>query len=171
MGMINQHSWMFLPSFKDLREKFGNGHIVYSMTHLGAHAFEEIGGEVVQVTSFVSRKVYIGNYKGYYIRLVDISNPENKRIKAIEAINNASDSKIVFKTGPSKFFKVPGIPFAYWISEEIINAFTYYPKLGEVLHPKTGFTTGDNNIFLRLWHEINYNKRGQKWFPLRLGFL
>jgi len=53
MGMINQQSWMFLSSFEDLRKKLLEEDTIVVMAHLGAHAFETIGGEVVQTTSFV----------------------------------------------------------------------------------------------------------------------
>lgn len=51
-AMITMHSWMFLSSFEKLREKLQNVSIV-NMAHLGARAFDEIGGEVVQTTSFI----------------------------------------------------------------------------------------------------------------------
>ena len=56
MGMINQQSWMFLSSFEDLRKKLLEEDTIVVMAHLGAHAFETIGGEVVQTTSFVLKK-------------------------------------------------------------------------------------------------------------------
>ena len=49
-AMITQHAWMFLSSFEKLRTKLLAVDIV-NMAHLGARAFEEIGGEVVQTTS------------------------------------------------------------------------------------------------------------------------
>jgi hypothetical protein len=54
--MINQQSWMFLSSFEDLRKKLLEEDTIVVMAHLGAHAFETIGGEVVQTTSFVLKK-------------------------------------------------------------------------------------------------------------------
>jgi type I restriction-modification system DNA methylase subunit len=56
MGMINQHSWMFLSSFEKLRIKMIENHKIDTMVHLGARAFEEIGGEVVQSVAFVLQK-------------------------------------------------------------------------------------------------------------------
>lgn len=56
--MITQHAWMFLSSFEKLRTKLLNIDTV-NMAHLGARAFEEIGGEVVQTTSFVLRKSHV----------------------------------------------------------------------------------------------------------------
>ena len=42
-------------------------------------------------------------------------------------------------------------------------------KIGEVLFPKTGVTTGNNDIFLRFWHEIPLQEFHVKWFPLNKG--
>ncbi len=60
-AMITQHSWMFLTSFQKLREKMMHTDTI-SMAHLGARAFEEIGGEVVQTTAFVRRNSSISDY-------------------------------------------------------------------------------------------------------------
>ena len=54
-AMITQHSWMFLSRSEKLRLKVQNN-LIISMAHLGARAFEEIGGEVVQTTSFIYKK-------------------------------------------------------------------------------------------------------------------
>lgn len=72
-AMITQHSWMFLSSYEKLRDKIQRECIV-NMAHLGARAFEEIAGEVVQTTSFVLRKKYVKKFRGVYSRLVDANN-------------------------------------------------------------------------------------------------
>ena len=64
-AMITMHSWMFLSSFEKLRENVVQFSIE-NMAHLGARAFEEIGGEVVQTTTFVIKKTHIQNFKGIY---------------------------------------------------------------------------------------------------------
>lgn len=55
-AMITMHSWMFLSSYENLRNKMIKNSTVVSMVHLGARAFEDIGGEVVQTTSWIMRK-------------------------------------------------------------------------------------------------------------------
>lgn len=75
MAMINMHSWMFLSSFERLREKIIESQAIITMVHLGAHAFETIGGEIVQTTSFVLRNSAL-DWKGTYFRLVDSSDKE-----------------------------------------------------------------------------------------------
>ncbi len=54
-SMITMHSWMFLPSYEDLRIKILENYTIDTMVHLGPWAFEQIGGEVVSTTAFVFR--------------------------------------------------------------------------------------------------------------------
>ncbi len=75
MAMINMHSWMFLSSFEKLRESLLSSKEMVTMAHLGARAFETIGGEVVQTTAFVIRNNHIGG-KAVYFRLVDSTDKE-----------------------------------------------------------------------------------------------
>ena len=88
MGMINQQSWMFLSSYEKLREKIIDTTTIITMAHLGARAFDSIGGEVVQTTSFVIEKEHIPGYKGAYIRLVDGRSEAEKQRMFKEAVNN-----------------------------------------------------------------------------------
>ncbi len=87
-AMITMQSWMFLSSFEKLRRKILDEKCIVSMAHLGARAFDTIGGEVVSTTSFVIQNAALPEYKGTYIRLVD-GNNEAEKIKMFQdAINN-----------------------------------------------------------------------------------
>jgi len=66
LSMITMHSWMFLSSYERFRGSLIGKKDTVNMVHLGAKAFEEIGGEIVQTTSFVLRKIYTSNYRGIY---------------------------------------------------------------------------------------------------------
>ncbi|MBS5781622.1 MAG: BREX-1 system adenine-specific DNA-methyltransferase PglX [Clostridium sp.] len=83
-AMINMHSWMFLSSFEKLRIVLLGTKEIVTMAHLGARAFESIGGEVVQTTSFVMRNCRVNGNAVYY-RLVDSSDKETDFLSA----NNA----------------------------------------------------------------------------------
>ena len=76
-AMITQHSWMFLSSFEKLRSNMLQVDTI-NMAHLGARAFEEIAGEVVQTTTWIQRKSNIKNYKSAYARLVDFNSQQAK---------------------------------------------------------------------------------------------
>ena len=78
IAMINMHSWMFLSSFEKVRISTLASKTIISMLHLGARAFEAIGGEVVQTTTFVLQNSNISGYTGIYHRLVSADSQQKK---------------------------------------------------------------------------------------------
>ena len=172
-AMITQHAWMFLSSFEKLRAKLLNVDIV-GMVHLGARAFEEIGGEVVQTTSFVLQKCHIADFKGTYCRLIEPTSQQGKEDMFLAGENR-------YAADQSNFSKIPGSPVAYWVSETMIKAFSTC-RISDVADACMGMTTGDNGRFLRLWFEVLYKKikfdacnnyeaqkSSAKWFPYHKG--
>jgi len=86
VGMITMQSWMFLSSFEKLRVKLLDNSTILSMAHLGARAFDSIGGEVVSTTAFVLDSALIPDYKGAFVRLVDGTSEAEKDNMLKEAI-------------------------------------------------------------------------------------
>lgn len=82
MAMINMHSWMFLSSYEKLRASLLSSKEIINLLHLGAKAFESIGGEVVQTVAFVQRNCRV-NGNAVYFRLVDSTDKEKEFIDAI----------------------------------------------------------------------------------------
>lgn len=173
-AMITQHAWMFLSSFEKLRAKIQKLDIV-NMAHLGARAFEEIGGEVVQTTSFILSNKHVDGYKGTYCRLVEPTTQQGK-----EEVFLAKENRYVACS--DNFAKIPGAPIAYWVSKKMINAFSKGASLKTYGDTRQGMATSDNNRFLRLWYETLHAKIGfsyisaeealeshKKWFPYNKG--
>ena len=80
------------------------------------------------------------------------------------------------------FSKIPGLPVAYWVSGNVYKCFLDSPKMSDVLEPRQGMATADNNRFLKFWNEVSLNKigfcvnsreeskkSGKKWFPYCKG--
>lgn len=86
VAMITMQSWMFLSSFESLRSRILNQHTILSMAHLGARAFDSIGGEVVSTTAFVLENTYKPDYRGAYMRLVDGNSEAEKMAMMSKAI-------------------------------------------------------------------------------------
>ena len=149
-AMITQHAWMFLSSFEKLRNKLQMIDIV-NMAHLGPRAFEEIAGEVVQTTSFIMQNSYIEGYKGIYCRLIAPTTQQGKEKMFL-------DKKNRYHTEQRNFSKIPGSPVAYWASETILNAYNKGELVGDISDVKIGMGTGKNEIFVREWWEVEYNK-------------
>lgn len=173
-AMITQHAWMFLSSFEKLRGKMMLTDTI-NMAHLGARAFEEIGGEVVQTTTFVLRNSYTKEYRGTYCRLVASNSQQGKEDLFLSTQNR-------FISGQSSFSKIPGKPIAYWVSVNLQNVFSSADKLKSLGRVTLGMRTGDNERFLRLWHEVPLPElcfnafsaqfakgSGAKWFPYNKG--
>ena len=86
IAMITMQSWMFLSSFEALRSRILNQHTIISMAHLGARAFDSIGGEVVSTTAFVLENAHKPDYRGAYMRLVDGNSEAEKMEVMVKAI-------------------------------------------------------------------------------------
>lgn len=149
-AMITQHAWMFLSSFEKLRTKLLAVDIV-NMAHLGARAFEEIGGEVVQTTSFVIRKSHIADHKGEYCRLIEPTSQQGKEDMFLAGENR-------YAADQTNFSKIPGSPVAYWVNASILTAYEQGDLIGDSADVKIGMGTGKNEIFVREWWEVFYTK-------------
>ena len=174
-AMITMHSWMFLSSFEKLRENLLAKNTIINMAHLGARAFEEIGGEVVQTTSFIFLNGNIKNYESSFKRLVDYNTQDSKEEEYLTSRN-------LYVSSSTNFGKIPGSPVAYWVSSKLLSAFQDGRPLSAVCRPTQGLATADNGRFLRLWHEvciqnISFNcsscedsvRAGARWFPYNKG--
>lgn len=146
-AMITQHAWMFLSSYEKLRRKLFQQDII-NMVHLGARAFEEIGGEVVQTTAFVLSKKSANRYQSIYVRLLGYNSQDAKE-HAFFA------SKNLHVAERENFKKIPGNPIAYWVSEAILHAFKSNKTIDDIAHVRQGLATGNNEHYLRIWHEVN----------------
>ncbi len=175
LGMINQHSWMFLSSYENLRARLIEDVLFDTNLHLGARTFPEIGGEVVQNTSFTFWNKGIES-KGTFVRLVDYNSTEEKRLKTIEAIQNPNCGWY-YSANQKEFEKIPGSPIGYWLNEVIIEAFSSNETIKEIAEVKKGLSTANDSRFLRFWSEIDYakslcdpnNENKYTWAPISKG--
>lgn len=173
-AMITQHSWMFLSSYEKLRTKIMQQTII-SMAHLGPHAFEEIGGEVVQTTAFILNEKKFPYYHGTYARLLESTTQQGKEKLFLSGKNR-------FIASQEDFEHLPGKPITYWTTDNTIHCFELFPSIREVARPRLGFATGNNNLFMREWFEVPFHNIGfnftsresakksmLKWFPTNKG--
>lgn len=174
VAFITTSSWMFLSSFEKLRRYIMQNKSFVSIVDFGSELFEgKVGHNVI--TSWITRNAQIdANLLG--IRLVEYC--YSRRNEKITEFHNRRNWHYVKQ---SNFAKIPGAPVAYWVSEKVIQAFTH-TKIDEMASTNNGFTTGDNNRFLRFWTEVDYRKIDfsnesvdalpksvGKWFPYNKG--
>ena len=203
-SMITMQSWMFLSSFETLRKNILKNNEIESLVHLSFYVI----GITFSTTAFCLKKG-IRNSQNNYFKLFDkvtrIMSAEdcdvlfrnclknknyrykftNRSIREEMSENTASDPNgIILRYNflQKDFEKIPGSPIAYWVSDKVREIFEKNQKLGDIGEAKQGLATADNNRFLRLWNEVNYNKIGydisssqealeskKKWFPYNKG--
>ncbi len=174
-SMVTMQSWMFLSSYEAMREKLLQDRTIQTMAHLGARAFPEISGEVVQTTAFVMQGQHINGFKPVFFRLVDTG--QDQKESELRSGLNRFDSTI-----QDDFKKIPGSPIAYWVNIQTRNLFSGNKLLGEISEPRRGLATNDNNKFIRRWAEVSNQKMAfgsinredaknsnKKWFPYNKG--
>lgn len=145
-----------------------------NMAHLGARAFEEIGGEVVQTTAFVRCVNHVDGYKGTYCRLIEPTSQQGKEDMFLARENH-------YVVNQDKLKKIPGKPIAYWISKKLLDLFEMN-SISTQSKACVGMRTGDNERFLRVWFEVSqktnkYNavsakeivEKKVKWVPYNKG--
>ena len=172
MSMINIPVWMFLASYEKLREILITQNTFTNMVHFGRGVF----GSDFGTTAFVIARAHINGYKGTYCRLFEkqgaVDSVETKEKWFLEGMGR-------FVADQSNFSKIPGSPVAYWASSADFKCFEEGKYVSHVATPASGTSTGDNDSFLRLWHEVifgNINlfaKNGElpagRWFPCNKG--
>ncbi len=174
-AMVTMQSWMFLSSYEKMREFLLQEKTICTMAHLGARAFGSISGEIVQTTVFVLGNWSPQGYKPVFYRLLD-GGEEEKRT----ALVNGEHRHDTIVQG--EFKKIPGSPLAYWVSDAVRLAFSQGVPLGAISDAAVGLQTGDNDLFLRFWFEVQQSRIGygcadrleargsrKKWFPANKG--
>ena len=187
-AMVTMQSWMFLSSFEKLRTSLLIHQRIVSMLHLGARAFDSIGGEIVSSTAFVLENHQQGQGEGdhgelgIFIRLVDGTSEAAKCADFRNAMRTKDRDSGYHVASAQDFEAIPGTPIVYWLSEKMRAVFAAGMELGEVASLAVGLQTGDNNRFLRLWWEVSQTRTafgcmsreeatasGARWFPYNKG--
>jgi hypothetical protein len=180
-SLITLQGWMFLSSYDDFRRRLFSEKTIISMAHLGARAFDSIGGEVVACTAFVSKNKHVANYQATYCKLVN-GGSESEKIELFKKILSGQISNLRFCQSSELFGGIAGRPVAYWASKKVVDSFKKLPSLGETADPRCGMMTNDNNRFLRNWPEVSVDrisfdspsrqdaaKSLKHWFPYNKG--
>ena len=169
-AMVTMESWMFLDSFKKLREKALLQNSVLGMTHM---PYLGKGGTPMGISfgtsAFIIRKSQSPDYKAEYVYVRHYETDDNF-VPLQFPIENERRTKI----SVSQLMAVPDIPIAYWATENLRNVFNSHSLLRDEAPVKKGIDTGKNDQFLRFWFEVSEECRSmrdekRKWFDYVKG--
>ena len=170
--MVTMQSWMFLSSFEKMRVNALQTKTITNLMHMENMVMGIAFGTAVTV--FQNAAVH--GYKGTYnqIKLQDIENDVPKQFPV-------SGNRFA-QVSTDNFFKIPGSPVAYWVSNEMLRSFADFAPLGDNYPICIGMRTGDDERFLRAWYEVPFTKIGigyksasefteqhRKWVPYNKG--
>jgi len=175
ISFITTSSWMFLSSFEKLRQYIQKKVSIVSLVDFGTELFDgKVGHNPIVAWVNCNQRL---DYKMTAIRLVDYcySRRDEKEPEFFEMRNR-------YTAQQSNFSKIPGSPIAYWVSDNVLACYKE-KNIYDYAKPCKGIDTGDNNLFLRLWFEVNQEKQfipkgepvtqtdffTKKWFPYNKG--
>ena len=169
MAMINIPVWMFITSYKKLREQIIAHKSITNMLHLGRGIF----GSDFGTTSFVIRNTdiphYIAKYYKLYLRQGEVDSVEEKEEMFFARVGE-------YKSVQDAFSAIPDSPIAYWASKELLDAFRQGELVSVYAQPKQGMSTCDVNRFTKLWYEVSIydtnivdKKNVSKWVRYNKG--
>ena len=179
LGFMSPFVWMFISSYEKLRSFLINQKTITSLIQLEYSGFD---GATVPICTFTVENAHHPDFKGGYVRLSDFRGSENQGPRTLEAIKS-QDCGWFCRATAADFKKIPGgSPIAYWVSEQALTVFEQSKLLGQLVEPRQGMATTNNNRFLRLWQEVSLNKlgmgfesteqaakSGKKWFSYNKG--
>lgn len=170
LGFFTPFVWMFIQSYEKLRRYLYTHATIQNLIQFEYSAFEEA---TVPVCTFVFKNSYILK-NSCYLRLVDFrGGMEVQKNKTLEAINNHGCG-YYYEQCSDSFLDIPSVPLAYWVTEKEREEYLKGEVLGKYSNPCKGIDTGENDYFLRLWHEvvnlkIDFINAKGSWIPYNKG--
>jgi type II restriction/modification system DNA methylase subunit YeeA len=179
LGIMTPNVWMYISSHEKLRSYLLDQKTLTSLVELPLSGFK---GATVQICAYNFLNAKLDKRKGAFIRLVSFKGGDTEMAsKTREAIANPQCDWF-FRATVGDFNKIPSSPIAYWISNKTLQSFKDATPLGDVSEIRQGFATGDNDRFVRYWHEPGYNRitfeaksaedvfnSSRKWVPYSKG--
>ena len=178
LGFMSPFVWMFISSYEELRKRILFQATITTLVQLEYSGFD---GATVPICTFAIQNKHHKNYQGVYVRLSDFRGSENQGPKTLEAIANPNCGWF-FRASAEDFRKIPGTPIAYWLTPAARGVFGTSMPLESVAPARAGLQTGENEKFVRLWHEVAIANCGldhltkseaqesqRRWFPYNSG--
>lgn len=157
MALIHPLTFMYIKSFEDVRK--------FIIDKLHVNVFVDYGlsnlfGAVMVDPAFYVLEKELSSNNSLFISLDQYTRTPNEKFKkdfCLEALDDFISSKPNKHniTLPQEKLKIiEGWPFIYWISDGFREKFKE-KAINDVLNPRQGIATGNNDKCVRFWWEIN----------------
>lgn len=176
IGMITIPNWMFISSFMELRSKLLATTSIKSLIHCG----RGVWGSDFGSCAFVLGLSATGS-RGYFKRLFRVQGEVQSNQEIEQNFFEIIEFPLHAITA-SELLKIPGYPIAYWLCSRAIDNFAIGQPLSAIAEGRSGMSSCNSELFLRLWHEVSTKQigfltvshdeaaySGKKWFHYNKG--
>jgi hypothetical protein len=155
IGMLTQQSWLFLRSFATLRKQVLEQVALTTLAHLGPRAFEEIGGEVVNIAMFTLRKEppFVEQRVAAF-RLIGPKSAVDKD-RLLRRLIVARTPDMLSTPIQADFLAIPETPIVYWLRPRFFQLLQSTRRLSGIANVKEGLGTRDDARFMRYFWEAH----------------
>ena len=153
LGFMTPYVWMFIGTYEKLRKFVIQQNTITSLIQLEYSGFS---GATVPICTFTLQKGYCPGYRGGYVRLSDFVGADQQAPRALEALANP-DCGWFYRADAQRYSTLPGSPITYWVVPEYQRLCLEFRPLEANVHFKEGITTGNNDAYLRYWHEVEWS--------------
>lgn len=157
MALIHPLTFMYIKSFEEVRE--------FILDNLNINVFVDYGLSNLFGTVMVDPAFYVLEKENraesaWFVSLDQYTRTPQERYKkdyclsALDDNINNKPNKHNYRIDQGKLKIIEGWPFIYWISDAFREMFKK-ENLDNVLSIRQGIATGNNEMFLRFWWEID----------------
>lgn len=175
-SLVTSDTCMYLSSFVAMRTSLVENNTILT--------FADTRGTNAHADVFDANAIWVlrhGRLKGYEGSYFKLNHRIPEKAGALfEAIKNP-DCGWFYRRDTETFKQIPGIPIAYWVGDGILSAFKLNPAVSTFASLQAGITTGNNDLFIRAWWEVQLSKFDRKcssinevqtstcWYPCNKG--
>ena len=153
IGLMTPFTRMYIASYIKLREYILDSNMIESLIQPELHSFFD--SAYVSVCTFVL-SLSPSNWKWIYFWLENFYWADKQKKKVIEWIKDPN-SNFVYSRDQDDFKSIPWNPIIYAASDKLIKTFSN-KKIEDNATVTNWLFTCNNNLFLRLWYEIDYTE-------------
>lgn len=152
LAMLTLHTWLFLKSFKNLREYIINNYQIEAILHLGKNTFSNLNAYNALACAFVINNEEVKR-PTLFIRLTDYADQLAKE-------QGLKDLKNYYYQDQKSFLSLKDTPFIYWLNQHEKELLQTTLPLSHYASLRQGLATSDNKRFIRYWYEVEKNQIG-----------
>lgn len=174
-AMVTMESWMFLRTYADLRGELLTSTSIRDMVHMPyvGKGSTSMGINFGTAATVIKKGIDVDCRASF--QSIRYFETDSQGVPTSFPVLNERHSILV----PNVLRLIPGAPIAFWLSDATRDAFVGATSVGTIATLREGINTGNNDLFLRRWWEVEAGKisfdrmrnqeKSERWVPHKKG--